>query len=270
MTTRCLTAKSLLFVPGDREERLPKALASAADAVIVDLEDAVRPEDKPRARRGVATFLGSQPSGAVLLRINAIDSEWYAEDIALAGHSGVAGVVVPKADAAALAWARADVDTPLWPLVESAQGLQDLAAMARMPGVARMLLGTIDLGLELGLDEGQPGGRAMLDMARYHLVAASAAAGLAAPVDGVFADLGDAVGLTAAAAHARACGFGGMMCIHPGQTATVNAAFAPTPEQADWARRVLEAAEGQSGAFRFEGRMIDTPVLARAARLLTA
>lgn len=268
MTDRHLNARSLLFVPGDRDDRIPKALASGAGAVIVDLEDAVRPEDKPRARQAVAAVLGNCPAGAVLLRVNAVDSDWYAEDIALAAHSGVAGVVLPKADAAALARAAADVATPLWPLVETAQGLQDLAAMARMPCIARMLLGTIDLGLDLGLDDAHPGGQSMLDIARYQLVTASAAAGLAAPVDGVFTDLGDAAGLAAAAAHARACGMGGMMCIQPGQTAAVNAAFAPAPERIDWARRVLAAAAGQNGAFRFEGQMIDAPVLARASRIL--
>lgn len=269
MTARYLTAKSLLFVPGDREDRLPKALASDAGAVIVDLEDAVRPGDKPRARRAVAAFLGTRPAGAVLLRINAVGSDWYAEDIALAAHAGVAGVVVPKADSAALARVRADVPAPLWPLVETASGLQDLPAMARTPGVARMLLGSIDLALDLSLDAVHPGGQAMLDTARYHLVTASAAAGLAAPVDGVFTDIGDAAGLASAAAHARACGMGGMMCIHPGQAAGVNAAFAPAPERIAWARRVLAAAEDESGAFRFEGQMIDKPVLDRAARLLS-
>lgn len=270
MTDRFLNAKSLLFVPGDRDDRIPKALASGADAVIVDLEDAVRPEDKPRARRAVAAFLGGRPAGCVLLRINAADTEWYGEDIALAAHSGIAGVVLPKANAAALARARAGTAAPLWPLVETAQGLRDLHGMAPMPGVARMLLGTIDLALDMALDAAHPGGQAMLDSARYHLVASSVAAGLAAPADGVFADLGDTAGLTAAATHARACGFGGMMCIHPKQADRVNAAFAPRPEQADWARRVLQAAAAQGGAFRFEGQMIDKPVLARAARILAS
>jgi len=268
VTAPFASARSLLFVPGDREARLPKALASAADAVIVDLEDAVSPGDKPGARRSVAAFLGGLPAASVLLRINAIDTAWYAEDMALAGHAAVAGIVLPKANAAALTRARSDVAAPIWPLVETAQGLQDLPDMAHVPGVARLLLGTVDLALDLGIDAAHPGGRSMLDMARYHLVGASAAAGLAPPVDGVFTDLGDADGLTAAADHARACGFGGMMCIHPAQAATVNQAFAPSEELLDWARRVQQAAEGQNGAFRFEGQMIDKPVLQKAARLL--
>ena len=261
-------ARSLLFVPGDRDARLPKALASPADAVIVDLEDAVSPGDKPRARRAVAAFLGGLPAASVLLRVNAVDTSWYAEDMALAAHAAVAGVVLPMADLAALTHAHSDVEAPIWPLVETAQGLQDLPDMARMPGVARLLLGTIDLALDLGIDAAHPGGRSMLDIARYHLVGASAAAGLAPPVDGVFTDLGDAGGLTATADHARACGFGGMMCIHPAQAATVNRAFVPAEALLDWARRVQQAADGQNGAFRFEGQMIDKPVLEKAARLL--
>lgn len=268
MTSPFADARSLLFVPGDREARLPKALASAADAVIVDLEDAVSPDDKPGARRAVAAFLGGLPAASVLLRVNAVDTEWYAEDMALAGHAAVAGVVLPKAASEALTRARSDVEAPIWPLVETAQGLQDLPGMASMPGVARLLLGTIDLALDLGIDASHPGGRSMLDVARYHLVGATAAAGLAPPVDGVFTDLGDADGLIAAADHARACGFVGMMCIHPDQAAGVNAAFSPGAAQRDWARRVLEAAGDRSGAFRFEGQMIDKPVLDRATRLL--
>ena len=270
MTVPFLTAKSLLFVPGDREERIPKALASDADAVIVDLEDAVAPEAKEGARRGVGAFLAATASARVLLRINPVGSPWYAGDIALAAHPGVVGAVLPKASRNALSRAGLDTDAPLWPLVETAQGLQDLAAMARMKGVARMLLGTIDLALDLGLDEAHPGGRAMLDMARFQLVTACAAAGIAPPADGVFADLADAEGLAAAAAHARACGLAGMMCIHPRQAAAVNAGFAPSAAQIDWARRVRQAAIGQNGAFRFEGQMIDKPVLEKAARLLSS
>jgi len=261
-------ARSLLFVPGDREDRIPKAVASAACATIIDLEDAVAPEDKPRARRAVAAFLGGLPAASVLLRVNAVDTPWYAEDRALATHSAVAGVVLPKADLAALSRARRDMDTPIWPLVETAQGLNDLRGMVQLPGMARMLLGTIDLALDLGLDDRQAGGRSMLDMARFQLVAASTAAGLAPPVDGVFANLADVGGLGDAAAHAHACGFGGMMCIHPAQAATVNHAFAPAEALLDWARRVRQAAEGQNGAFRFEGQMIDAPVLEKAERLL--
>ncbi|CUH62313.1 (3S)-malyl-CoA thioesterase [Thalassovita gelatinovora] len=264
------TAQSLLFVPGDRAERIPKALASAAGAVIVDLEDAVAPEAKDRARRAVGGFLAATPSARILLRINAVDSPWYDGDRALAAYRGVVGVVLPKSDLASLTRAAGDTDTPLWPLVETAQGIQDMPGLARIPGVARLLLGTIDLALDLGLDAAHPGGRTMLDMARYQLVNGSVAAGLALPVDGVFTDLGDDTGLAACAAHAKACGMTGMMCIHPKQTEVVNAAFSPDPAQTDWARRVLDAAVGQNGAFRFEGQMIDKPVLGRAARILTS
>ncbi|MBR9651574.1 CoA ester lyase [Thalassobius aquimarinus] len=263
-----LDAKSLLFVPGDRGDRIPKALASAADAVIVDLEDAVALDAKDAARRAVGAFIDATPSARVLLRVNAVDSPWYAGDIALAACPGVIGVVLPKASSDAVACAAGDTDVPIWPLIETALGLQDLAALAADKAVARMLLGTIDLALDLGIDAAQPDGRAMLDMARYQVVTACAAAGLRPPVDGVFADLADETGLAAAAAHARACGLSGMMCIHPGQLATVNAGFAPSQAQTDWARRVLRAADGQNGAFRFEGQMIDKPVLERAVRLL--
>lgn len=268
MSAPLATARSLLFVPGDRGERIPKALASDAHAVIVDLEDAVAPQSKADARAQVAAFVQAQPEARILLRINAATSPWFAEDLALAANPAIAGIVLPKADTASLERLAQGSQTPVWPLVETAEGIQQAAAIARCPGVVRLLLGTIDLALDLDLDTSCPGGQAMLDMARFQLVSASSAAGIAPPVDGVFPDLGDPDGLRATSSHARACGFGGMMCIHPKQAAAVNAAFTPEDSQIDWAQRVLAAAQGQPGAFQFEGQMIDSPVLARAARLL--
>ncbi len=271
MTVPFSTAKSLLFVPGDRAERIPKALASDAHAVIVDLEDAVSAENKLLARQQVSDFLATSPDARILLRVNPVDTEGHDADLALAEAPGVAGIILPKATTRATS----DVvqkaqTTPLWPLVETAEGLRDLAGMSTMAEVPRMLLGTIDLALDLGLDVDQPGGLAMMDMARFHLLTVSTAAGLAPPVDGVFTGLDDPGGLADTARHARACGFGGMMCIHPRQAATVNAAFAASTAQIDWARRVLKAADGQPGAFQFEGQMIDAPVLERAKRLLAS
>ncbi|MBY6059529.1 HpcH/HpaI aldolase/citrate lyase family protein [Leisingera daeponensis] len=268
MTSPLSPAKSLLFVPGDRSDRIPKALDSTAHAVIVDLEDAVTPQCKDDARHQVAAFLQAHPEARVLLRVNASESPWFEDDLALAALPAIAGIVVPKASPTSLLQVAQNCQTPIWPLIETAEGIQRAPEISRFPGVVRILLGTIDLALDLDLDVTRPGGHNMLDIARFQVVSASIAAGIAPPVDGVFPDLDDADSLLAATSHAKACGFGGMMCIHPKQTSIVNGAFTPDDSQVDWAQRVLKAAQGQPGAFKFEGQMIDSPVLVRAARLL--
>lgn len=264
------TARSLLFVPGDRPERFAKAAGSGTDAVILDLEDAVASADKPAARDHVRRFLDTGAGGTFLLRINAVDSAHHGTDLPLAQHPALAGVVLPKAALAALNTLSGQLPHPIWPLIETAQGLAEARRIAALPQSARMLLGTIDLSLELGLDMTHPGGRAMLDQARFQLVCAARLAGAAAPLDGVFPALSDDAGLQQAAEHAAAAGMGGMMCIHPKQLETIHRAFGPTPAQLDWARAVLAASKGQPRSFAFQGEMVDQPVLERARRMLDA
>ena len=211
MTAAFSTAKSLLFVPGDRGERIPKALSSAAHAVIVDLEDAVAPPSKTDARHQVSEFVHANPQARILLRLNASASPWFEEDLALAAHPAIAGIVLPKANRTSLDKVAQHSQAPIWPLVETAEGIQTIADIARFPRVERILLGTIDLALDLDIDVTLAGGKHMLDIARFDVVSASMAAGIAAPVDGVFPDLADIDGLRATTSHSRACGFGGMM-----------------------------------------------------------
>lgn len=261
-------ARSLLFVPGDRPERFAKAAQSGADAVILDLEDAVAEADKPAARDHVQRFLDRGSSGIFLLRINAVDTPHHQQDLTLTHHPALSGVVLPKAALAPLSRLAGQLPHEIWPLIETAQGLADARDIAALPQCARMLLGTIDLSLELGLDMTHPGGRAMLDQARFQLICAARLAGAAAPLDGVFPALSDDAGLQQAAEHAAAAGMGGMMCIHPKQLETIHRAFAPTAAQLDWARAVLAAAKEQPRSFAFQGEMVDQPVLERARRML--
>ncbi|UST56298.1 aldolase/citrate lyase family protein (plasmid) [Comamonadaceae bacterium OTU4NAUVB1] len=270
-------ASSFLFVPGDRPERLARALASGAGGVIVDLEDAVAPARKDAARAQIADGFAALPPAArdrLLVRVNASDTPWHAEDLALVGRLAagdrLAGVVLPKAeratDLAALARA-AGPGVALLPLVESVAGLDALDALAAAPQVLRLVFGHLDFqadaGLACGPDETE------LVPVRLALALASRRAALAAPVDGVVADWRDAARLAAEAARARRGGFGAKLCIHPDQVAAVQAAFRPGDDELAWARRVAEAVRAAGGGVvNVDGRMVDAPVVRLAERLL--
>jgi len=263
-----LAAPTLLFVPADRPERFDKALASGAGQVIVDLEDAVAPAVKAKARTSVENWCKRAGDAKILLRINDDSTEWYTSDIALAARPEIAGVVLPKVTPDSITRFEDRLDKPVLALIETAAGLMDLARIASSQRVERLLLGTIDLALDLRLDADHPAGAAMLDAARYQLVVASSAHQLPRPFDGVFTNLSDEEGLRATAISARASGMGGMMCIHPKQLATVAAAFLPSDTEIAWANSVLREAENHPGAFAFGGKMIDAPILARAKSII--
>lgn len=259
-------ARSWLFVPGNRPERFEKALASGPDAVIVDLEDAVAPADKGAAREAVAAWLS--PDRPVYLRINGADTEWFADDLELVGHPGVAGVVLPKAEAAdvlARVAVRLAPAAVLLPLVETGFGVARAETLAAQPRVLRLMFGTIDFQLDLGIDgEGEE-----LAFFRSKLVLASRLAGVQPPIDGVTTAIRDLDRLQADTQRARRMGFGGKLCIHPDQVATVNRAFAPSDEELAWARKVVEAAGAADGAaVAIDGKMVDRPVLLKAQRMI--
>jgi citrate lyase subunit beta/citryl-CoA lyase len=256
-------ARSFLFVPGNRPERFNKAYAVGADAVIVDLEDAVPPGEKRSAREALRAWIA--PDRPVLLRINSAESEWFRDDLDLCGLSGVAGVVLAKAEQehhlALVATAGAKA---ILPLIESAQGLWNAIGLARFPGVQRLMFGAIDFSLDLGIKEGHE----QLLAFRSQLVLVSRVAGIQAPVDGVTVALDDPDVLLGDTARARALGFGGKLCIHPRQVAGVNAGFAPSAEELAWARRVLEAAASSDGAaVALDGKMVDRPVILIAQQM---
>lgn len=263
--------RTALFVPGSRPERFAKALAAGADAVIVDFEDAVEEPLKPQARAHLAAFLQATPAARLWVRVNAAGHPQHLADLALcAEQPGVLGIVLPKAQSPAEVARAAATGKPVWPIIESAQGVLALAELARAPGVQRLVFGGLDLALDLALDASLAAGQQVLDHARAQLCLHARAAGLAPPLDGVYPALNDAAGLAAATRHAQAMGYAGALCIHPAQVPAIHAALAPSAEAVAWAQRVLAAsqAEGGAGAFRFEGQMVDAPVLARARRVL--
>ena len=257
--------RSLLFVPGHRADRFDKALAAGASAVIIDLEDAVAPADKDAARAALAGWL--RPEHAVIVRINSADTPWFAADLALCGAPGVAGVMCPKAERPeTLAQLAAAGARGLLPLVESAAGIANLDALARAHGVWRLAFGSIDLQVDLGLKDATEDELLPL---RLQLVLASRLAGIGAPVDGVSTAIDDADRLAQDVARARRLGFGGKLCIHPKQVALVNAGMAPSAAELAWAQRVTDASAAAGGAaVAVDGKMVDKPVLLRAAAIL--
>ena len=264
-----MLARSYLFVPADRPERYAKALASGADVVIVDLEDAVAPAAKAGARAALAAWLDAGGSG-IAVRINDAASAAFVDDLALVARPGVAAVVVPKAERAAdLAHVRvAAPHAALVPLIETAAGIDRAREIANALGVVRLAFGSIDLQLDLGIEEGSDGSELLAF--RSALVLASRLAGLDAPVDGVSTAIDDVAALDADTRRARRLGFGAKLCIHPRQVAAVHAAFAPTADELAWAERVVAAAAASSGgAVGVDGRMVDRPVLLRAQALLS-
>nr|WP_297456657.1 CoA ester lyase [uncultured Halomonas sp.] len=260
--------RSALFVPATRVERIAKALASGADVVIVDLEDAVAEADKRSARDSLDAYLRDSPEAAIHVRINAHDTQHFADDLALCRrHAGIQGIVVPKAQSTAALEHAATCGKPLWPLIETAQGLLTLASLACVTGVERLSFGALDLGLELGLTPGSEGAERLLDQARYQLRVHSSAAGLSAPIESVHPAIDDSHGVRLAATRARDMGFAGMLCIHPRQLEPIHQAFSPSLAELAWAQRVLEAAEREHGAFSVDGQMVDAPVIERARRI---
>ena len=272
MSSSLQLARSFLFVPGHRPERFAKALASGADAVIVDFEDAVPLDAKATARDALLAAwpaLDVAQRARLLVRVNPAGTPWHAADLAtVAQLPDLGAVMLPKAESAQqieAVWRAAQ--RPVLPLIESAEGVGQMDPIARAPGVLRLGLGHIDLQADLGMSCGPD--EAELAPIRVALVVASRRAGLPAPVDGVTTATTDADVLARDAQRSRRFGLGAKLCIHPAQVAGVHQALAPTEAECDWARRVLAAeVEARGGAFSVDGKMVDPPVLLLARKIL--
>jgi citrate lyase subunit beta/citryl-CoA lyase len=268
--------RSYLFVPADRPERIDKAVGSGADAVIVDLEDAVAPGDKAVARDALVGWLAQwsfalRPSSQpiLLVRVNAASTAWFEDDLRACVHPAVQGLVLPKAEhpSELMHLGAALPGRALLPLVESAAGMDAARALGGVPGVQRLILGSLDFQVDLDIEEDEAED-ALLHF-RSHLVWMSRLSGIAAPVDGVTTNLHDPEATARDARRARALGFGAKLCIHPRQVDAVHQAFTPRPDQVHWAQRVLAADQTAGGsAVAVDGKMVDAPVLLRARALL--
>jgi citrate lyase subunit beta/citryl-CoA lyase len=253
-----------LFVPGDKPERYAKAANSGADAIIIDLEDAVSPDNKIAARYALVRP-GALPSGIrIYVRVNAAGTPWHAEDIAALADLPVSAILLPKAESPH------DIEQasnaagckPVIALLESALGLAMARQIAACACVPRLAFGSIDYCADLGMAHL----RDALLTARCEIVLASRLAALAPPLDGVTPSLDDAALLEDDARYASNLGFGGKLCIHPRQIDPVRGGFAPTAEELAWAKTITDACE--QGAVQVNGAMVDAPVRARARHIL--
>jgi citrate lyase subunit beta / citryl-CoA lyase len=263
--------RTYLFVPGNRPERFAKALASGADAVVLDLEDAVSADTKASARAAVnAWAMAADPSdrARAVVRINDAGSPEHAADLQLIAEADLPAMMLPKTETVEQVAAVRAAAGPLrvLALIETARGVEQAGAVAAADGVTRLVFGTLDLALDLDLEIDQaPDG---LGYAAGRLAVASRIAGLPAPVAGVTPQLDDQARLLADLAWSRRHGFGAKLCIHPAQIEPIHTAMAPDAEALAWAHRVLAADQAAPGAARLDGRMIDRPVVLQATRTL--
>lgn len=265
------TAISYLFVPASRPDRFEKALSSAADAVIIDLEDAVAASDKDAALAHLLAALEDGLPRPVHVRINAADSVWFERDLtALAGLSNearrrLAGVLVPKTEnAGTVARVQAAVGDgiEIVALIESAAGVARSREIASAPGMTRFAVGAADLSFDLDVEIVS----STVDWVYAQLVVESRLAGLAAPVASPPFEIRDLDTVEREAVRLRGLGATAQLCIHPVQVAPVRAGFLPSAERIEWARRV--AAAETDGAAQVDGQMVDKPVRERAERIL--
>jgi citrate lyase subunit beta/citryl-CoA lyase len=265
--------RSLLFMPGSNARALEKARTLPADGIILDLEDSVAPEAKTAAREGVAQAIAAGGFGQreVLIRINALDSPWWIDDVTMAGKARPDGIVVPKIssveDLAAVADRLSDINANMsikvWAMIETARAVlhaEELAAASRDSEIrlAGFVFGPNDISRETRIRM-LPGRAAMLSMIT-HCVLATRLHGLEI-LDGPYSDIGNAAGFAEECAQGRDLGFDGKTLIHPGQIDACNSIFTPPPEDVAQARKIIAAFEqpenAARGAIQLDGRMVE-------------
>ncbi|MFF5517413.1 HpcH/HpaI aldolase/citrate lyase family protein [Streptomyces coeruleorubidus] len=260
-----------LYAPGDRPPVVAKALASGADIVVVDLEDAVAPDRKAYARAATAELLAELPPVPVHVRVNALDSPWAGQDIAaVAPAPGLCALRLPKitspAEVVRIAQHAVPAGLPLYALLETALGVEQAYAVATAhPSLRGIALGEADLRADLDVRHD-----AGLDWSRSRVIVAARAAGLPPPAQSVHPDVHDLEGLAASCGHGRALGFLGRAAIHPRQLPVIERAFLPTEEEIEQAETIVKAAAADPGAQALpDGRFIDTAVVTAAQRTLS-
>jgi citrate lyase subunit beta/citryl-CoA lyase len=268
--------RSYLYVPGDDPRRIEKALATGADAVVIDLEDSVAPNRKEEARSNAARVLESAPARPVFVRINTPGSEFAAQDIAAVAALHLSGLRLPKVESLEIVRLVAQTlealrsEAGIQCLIESALGLELALEIARShERVAGISLGEADLAADLGVRD-----EAGLLYARSRIVSASRAAGLPGPVQSVYTRVNDLDGLRRSTEEGKNMGFVGRSAIHPSQIPIINEVFTPTEEEVAEAQELLDRLEGEAGsgtgAFVLEdGRFVDRAVVESARRTLT-
>ena len=278
--------RSWMFVPGHRQKMIDKALGLDPDAIMLDIEDGVAPNEKDTARKNIADSLGREKAPrtpARFVRINAIGHTRMDADLEAVVRSGLEGLVCPKVDTVdevrtidAILNRKEQLNrlekgsVKLLIAIESPRGLLNAAAIAAAcPRIIGIMFGAEDFGREIGLPAVREGEARDLIYARSSIVISAASAHVQA-IDGVWVDLNDTQGLLAFAKQSRQLGFSGMSCIHPAQVQAINNTFSPTAEEIDYCQRVLRAFEEANargdGSIAFGGQLIDRPIVERARR----
>lgn len=264
--SRFTLGPAILFCPADRPERFAKA-SERADAVILDLEDAVAPADKAAARG--ALIESELDPDRVIVRVNPPQTDAFVADLATLSQTDYRRIMVAKAESPKRL-GRIDGRFDVIALCETAKGIAQADRIADLDNVVALMWGAEDLVASIGGSSSRtPDGR-YRDIARYaraRVLLAAAARGKAA-IDAVDLDIADTRRLAIEAADAAASGFAATACIHPRQVAVIRDAYRPDDATIVWARRVLEAADGARGVFSFEGTMVDEPVLRHARSVL--
>ena len=268
--------KTWLFVPATRIDRIAKAFASGADAVIVDLEDAVAQVDKAQARAALKDYYDAQHEAKsyrpIWLRINKADSAEFAKDLALCQQlPRLAGVVLAKAEQAAdIEKVYQETRLPVIAVIENAIGLYRANEMAKASGLLAFSYGFLDLCNDLQVQVGTASADIIANQIRYQLILTSKVHQLLAPIDSVYADFNDSKGLHKRVQLWSQMGMSGMLCIHPKQVDIVKQALQPTDSELEFAQRVIEEYERSGQAvFKVEGNMVDAPVIERSYQLLS-
>ncbi|HUW87206.1 MAG TPA: CoA ester lyase [Candidatus Paceibacterota bacterium] len=279
---RIRIARTFLFVPGDKPDRIAKALQSKADAVIIDLEDAVRSENKSVARTALGLPLRVTDGPLIFIRVNAFGSHEFNQDVRKALELEVDGIVLPKfvpgdnAIATDQALTQLEVESgskrvlPTIGLIESSAGVLGLLNSSSIPTrVQRLAFGGADLYTDLRIAYSPAGPNT--DLAMAALVMASVHSRLGAPIDTPHFTLTDTEGLRDRSLYASQMGFGGKLCIHPNQLEVVDQSFAPSEDESEWAKRVIERwdeRDESSGALVVDANLVDTAMLKRARQIL--
>ena len=268
--------KTWLFVPATRIDRVEKAFASGADAVIVDLEDTVAQVDKAQARTALKDYYAAQHEAKsyrpIWLRINKADSAEFAKDLALCQQlPRLAGVVLAKAEQAAdIEKVYQETRLPVIAVIENAIGLYRANEMAKASGLLAFSYGFLDLCNDLQVQVGTASADIIANQIRYQLILTSKVHQLLAPIDSVYADFNDIKGLHKRVQLWSQMGMSGMLCIHPKQVDIVKQALQPTDSELEFAQRVIEEYERSGQAvFKVEGNMVDAPVIERSYQLLS-
>jgi citrate lyase subunit beta / citryl-CoA lyase len=251
----------MLFVPGDRPERFRKAETSDADVVILDLEDAVAEANKDQALQNALAWLDDHRA---VVRVQEIGSPRHEAQIQrLQDSPGLLGLMVPKVQSSQDLRVAVATGRPVLPLIETARGVRNVHEVADSQGVARLVLGSLDLAADLGLPSA---GDAELSFYRSTLVVASAAAGLPGPVDGIEPVLDDPSVLRTTTAAAVSLGMTAKLCIHPSQLRAIHDELLPSPPQVEWATQIVAHTDGGVGVM--SNQMVDRPQVLRARQIL--